>query len=107
MINLCLQCCVLNSLKCRTLILSKIVHVLKAVATVTSEHLNLSAIFVASHFLSAKVSPEWRLSPGFRTQRKCPFPLNRGVPSIEAINTKINVNIFPGPNFVSPEWRCF
>ena len=26
-------------------------------------------IFVVSHFLSAKVSPEWRLNPGFGTQK--------------------------------------
>ena len=33
-------------------------------------------------------------------------PLNRDVPSMEATDTKItlNVNKFPGPNFVSPEW---
>ena len=34
-----------------------IVHVLKAVTIVTSKHLNLSTIFVISHFLTAKVSP--------------------------------------------------
>ena len=39
------------------------IHVLKAVAIGTSVHLNytLSIIFVASHFLSVKVSPERRL----------------------------------------------
>ena len=39
------------------------IHVLKAVAIVTSVHLNydLSIIYVASHFLSIKVSPEKRL----------------------------------------------
>ena len=39
------------------------IHVLKAVAIVTSVHLNydFSIIFVASHFLSVKVSPERRL----------------------------------------------
>ena len=52
-----------------------IVHVLKAVSIVTSEHLNLSTIFVVSQLLSAKVSPEWRLNPGSGTQKKCPFPL--------------------------------
>ena len=38
------------------------IHVLKAVAIVTSVHLNydFSIIFVASHFLSVKVSPERR-----------------------------------------------
>ena len=53
---------------------------MKAVAIVTSEHRNLSTIFVDSHFSSGKVSPEWRLNQGFRTKKKCPFPLNRGVP---------------------------
>ena len=36
---------------------SDITHVLKAAATMGSEHLKLSMIFVVSHFLSAKVSP--------------------------------------------------
>ena len=35
------------------------------------------------------MSPEWRLTRGFGTQRKCAFPLNRGVPSLEGIDTKI------------------
>ena len=61
--------------------LSEVDHVLKAVAIVTSEY-----NFVVSHFLSAKVTPEWRLN---RTQNNCPFPLNRGVPLIEVIDTKI------------------
>ena len=48
--------------------LREIVHVLKAVTVVTNVHfVNLSTIFVVSHFLSAKVSPEWRLHPGFGT----------------------------------------
>ena len=55
----------------------------------TNEHLNLSTTFVASHFLIAKVSPEQRLKPGFRTQKKCLFPLNGGVPSVEVTNIKI------------------
>ena len=46
------------------------VHVLKAVAIVTGEDLKLSTFVVVSHFLSAKVSPEWRLKPGFGTQKK-------------------------------------
>ena len=51
-------CCVLNSHKCSTPILSEIVHVtLKSAAVVTIEHLNLSAIFVINHSsLNAKVS---------------------------------------------------
>ena len=36
---------------------SGITHVLKAAATMGSEHLKLSMIFAVSHFLSAKVSP--------------------------------------------------
>ena len=56
---------------------------MKAVAIVTSEHRNLSKIFVDSHFSSGKVSPEWSLNQGFGTKKKCPFPLNRGVPSIK------------------------
>ena len=55
-------------------ILSEIVHVLKAVVIFTGKHLNLSTIFV----VSAKVSPEWRLNPGFGTQKQCPFPLSGG-----------------------------
>ena len=56
--------------------LREIVHVLKAVTIVTSVQLNnLSMIFVVSHFSSAKVSPNWRLNPGFGMQKKCPFLL--------------------------------
>ena len=56
----------------------------------SSEHLNLSTTFMVSHSLIAKVSPEWKLNPGFKTQKKCPFPLKRGsVPSIDITNTKI------------------
>ena len=69
--------------------LRELIHVLKAVTTVTSEHLNLSTIFVVSHFLIAKMSPEKTLNPGFGTQRKCSFPLNRGIPSVEVTNTKV------------------
>ena len=46
-----------------------------------SEHLNLSSIFVVNHFLIAKVSPQWRLIPGFGSQKKCWSPLNKGIPS--------------------------
>ena len=58
----------------------------EATIVTSSEHLNESTISVVCHLFIAKVSPEWRLSPGFGTQTKCPFPLNRGV--------------FPGQNFV-------
>ena len=30
-------------------------------------HLNLSTLFVVSHVLRTKVSPEWKLNLGFRT----------------------------------------
>ena len=49
----------------------------------------LRTIFVVSHFLIAEMSPEWRLNPVFGTQKKRPFPLNRGVPSMEVTNTNI------------------
>ena len=82
--------------------LSEIVHVLKAVAMMTIENLNLSTMFVDSYFLSAKVSPEWRLNQGFGTQRSCFFfPLNRRVPSIEVTNTKI-MWTFSGSKFCVP-----
>ena len=70
-------------------------QVLKDVATFTSKHFHLSKIFLASHFLNAKVTPKWKLSPSFGTQKKCPFPLNTGVPSIEVTNTKIMWTFFP------------
>ena len=55
--------------------------------------------------LEAEVSPEWRLNPSFETQKKCPFPLNRGVLSIEVTEERL-CELFPGTNLVSPEWRC-
>ena len=70
-------------------------HVLRAVAIVTRVHLlNISMIFVFSHFLSAKVTPEWRLNPSFGIKKKCLSPLHRGVPSIE------------DQIFLPHEWRC-
>ena len=55
-----LHCCVLDSHKCSTPILSAIVRVtLKSVAVVTGEPLNLSTIFVVSQSsLNAKMFPE-------------------------------------------------
>ena len=42
------------------------------------------------------------LNPGLENQKKCPFPLHRGVPSKEVnYRYKDYVDIFPGPNFVS------
>ena len=54
----------------------------------------LSTPLVVSHYFSAKVSPEWRLNLGFGTQKKCPFPLNRSVPSLEVTDAKIMWTIF-------------
>ena len=69
-----------------------------------SANLKISTLFVVSHFLSAKVSSEWRLSLGFGTQKKCFFSLNRGVFSREVSDTKNNyVGVFPEPKFVSLE----
>ena len=50
-----------------------------------SVHLKISALFMVSHFLSAEVSPEImgvKINPGFRAQKKFPFPLNRGHSSL-------------------------
>ena len=70
MTNLSLPCCLLNS---QYIDLSELIHVLKVVTVLTSEHLNLSTIFVVNHLLIAKKTPEWRVNPGFATQKKCPF----------------------------------
>ena len=53
LINLFLWCGVLKSHKCNTSFSSQIVHVLKAVAIVTSDHLNLSTNFSVSQLLGA------------------------------------------------------
>ena len=53
--------------------LSEIVHFLNVLGIVTSKHLNLSTRLLG-HFLSAKVSPAWRLKPGFGTQENVPLP---------------------------------
>ena len=37
-----------------------IVHVVKAAIIVIMVHFNLTTLFVVSHILSTKVSPEWR-----------------------------------------------
>ena len=68
--------------------LSKIAQFVKAEIIVISVHSKLLTFFVVSQVSSAKVSPEWRLHLGFGTLKKCPFPLNRGVHSIEVTNTK-------------------
>ena len=52
-INLSLSCGVSGSRKCNTSFSSEIVHVLKAIAIVTNEHLNLSTNFPVSQLLGA------------------------------------------------------
>ena len=69
---------------------SEIVQFVKAAFMVISVHLKISTFFVVSH-----VSSEWRLTPGFRTKKTCPFPLNRGVPSIQVTDIKIMWTSFP------------
>jgi len=76
--------------------LSEIVKFVKASTFVISAHLKISTLFVISRILRAKVSPEWRLNPGFGTQKKCLFPLNRGVYPTEIIDTKIMWTFFRG-----------
>ena len=41
---------------------------------------------MVTRVLSIKMSPEWRKNLGFK---KCPFPLNKGVPSTELTDKKI------------------
>ena len=69
--------------------LSEIVQFVKASILAISLHWKISTLFVVSHFLSAKVSPEWRLNPGFRGPESVPFALNRGVSSTEVIDKTI------------------
>ena len=57
--------------------LSDTVRVLKSVAIVTCEHLNLSTIFVICHFLSALIGVSWReVKPRIDSvpQKSVPFP---------------------------------
>ena len=60
--------------------------------------LKISTLFTVTHFSSSKVFR-------FATQKKCPFPLSRAVPSKEVINTKIMWAFFQ-EQILSPEWRC-
>ena len=73
MINLSLQCCVTVELpRVQYINLSEIAHVVKAVLIVNDALLNLSMLLCPVTFLSAKVSPEWRLNPGFGTHKVSP-----------------------------------
>lgn len=51
-------------------------------------------------FSSGEVSPEWRLNQGFGTQKKRPFPVNRGIPSTEVTKQRL-YDHFSGTKFVS------
>ena len=75
---------------------SEIVQSVKASVIVIRVHLKISTLFAVSHFSSSKV---------FRFGTQCPFPLNRGIPSKEVINTKIMWAFFQ-EQILSPEWRC-
>ena len=77
---------------------SEIVQSVKASIIVIRVHLKISTLFAVSHFSSSKVFR-------FGTQKKCPFPLSRAVPSKEVINTKIMWAFFQD-QILSPEWRC-
>ena len=55
--------------------LSKIVQLVKASIVVISIHLKISTLFVVSHFLIAKVSPEWRTIQVSGLRKSVPFPL--------------------------------
>ena len=70
--------------------LNEIVNVVKVVVILTSVHIIVSTFFLQLvTFLSAKVSPEERLNPGYENLKECSFPTNRGVPWIEVTDTKI------------------
>jgi len=66
-INLSLQNSVSKSHKYMQYSDSSEIHVVKVVVIVTCEQFNLPTLSVVSHFLSVKVSPEWRLNMGFET----------------------------------------
>ena len=76
------------------------------VPSLTSVHLKISTFFVVSHVMSAKESHEWWLNSGLGTKKMSPFPLNRGLPSIEVTDAKNMWRFFQDQIVVSPEWRC-
>ena len=86
--------------------LSEIVQFSKAPIILISVHLKISTLCVVSHVLSVKVSPEWKSNPGFGTQKTCPFPLNRVVPSTEETDSKIMWTFFRDQILCPLEWRC-
>ena len=72
----------------------------------TSMHLNLSMTFVASHFCSAKLYPEWRLNLGFSKPQKVSLSPEKRCPFSRGNKYKDHENMFPGPKFVSLARRC-
>ena len=66
----------------------EIVQFVTASIILIGVQLKISTLFVVSHVLSAKMSPEWSLN-----QKKWPFLLNKGVPLIEVIGAK-NMRVF-------------
>ena len=86
--------------------LSEIAQFVKAVIK-TSRYHSLGINPLCGQWrLSVKVSSEWRLNLGLGTQKRCPLALNRGISSLKVTDTKTMWAFFPGPNFVSTEWRC-
>ena len=71
---------------------------LSKVPSLISVHLTISTFFVVSHVMSAKESHEWWLNSGLGTKKMSPFPLNRGLPSIEVTDGKEYVEVFARPN---------
>ena len=69
---------------------------MKASIIVTwSAQLEILTLFVVSPALSEGLGVPWmEVNPGFRDPEKCAFPLNRGVPSLEGIDTKIMRTFF-------------
>ena len=61
-------------------------------------------LFVVSRVLRSSGVPLMEVIPHFGIYVKYPVTLQRGVPSMKV--TDCGHFIFPGPNFVSPEWKC-
>ena len=67
---------------------------------------NSSMTYVASHFFSTKLSPEWRLNPGFWKPQKVSLSPEQRCPFRSGNKYKDHENMFPGPKFVSLALRC-
>ena len=62
------------------------VHLIKLINASCSQSL-------FDHYIRCHMNA-WRLNMGFGTQKKCPFPLNSGVPSLGVTDTKIMWTFF-------------